>query len=62
MSDAHHDLRCRLGRHHYVGVMDDNPEKRGGSHLECTRCGHIKDVNEYGPPPPGTALGTVGGG
>ena len=21
--------RCRLGRHHYVGVQDDNPEMRG---------------------------------
>lgn len=49
MSDAHHDLRCRLGRHHYLGVMDDNPEKRGQGHLECTRCGHIKDLDSHDP-------------
>lgn len=49
MSDAHPDLRCRLGRHHYVGVMDDNPEKRGQGHLECTRCGHIKDLDSHDP-------------
>ena len=49
MSDAHHDLRCRLGRHDYVGVMNDNPEKRGQGHLECTRCGHIKDIDSHDP-------------
>ncbi len=55
MSEAK-DLRCRMGKHHYVTVADENPEMRGQTHLECTRCGHVKDVNEYGPMP-GTALG-----
>jgi hypothetical protein len=80
MSDGHQDLRCRLGRHHYVGVMDDNPPSaelarppsrtaraapgpsgdggagwsalpglRGQGHLECTRCGHIKDIAGHEP-------------
>jgi hypothetical protein len=47
MSDGHQDARCRIGKHHYVGVMDDNPEMRGQGHLECTRCGHIKDISSY---------------
>jgi hypothetical protein len=54
-------MRCRLGRHHYVGVQDDNPEMRGQGHLECTRCGHIKDIDSYGPMPP-EALGGGGAG
>jgi hypothetical protein len=45
VSDQSKDLRCRMGKHHYVGVMDDNPEMRGQGHLECTRCGHVKDIN-----------------
>lgn len=48
MADGHKDMRCRVGKHHYVGVMDDNPEMRGQGHLECTRCGHVKDINSYG--------------
>jgi hypothetical protein len=47
VSDQSKDLRCRMGKHHYVGVMDDNPEMRGQGHLECTRCGHVKDINSY---------------
>lgn len=47
MTEGHTDKRCRLGRHHYVGVMDDNPEMRGQGHLECTRCGRVKDVASY---------------
>ena len=53
--------RCRLGRHHYVGVQDDNPEMRGQAYLKCTRCGKPKDPPKYGPMPP-TVLGTGGGG
>ena len=49
MSDGHKDARCRIGKHHYVGVMDDNPEKRGQGHLECTRCGHVKDFSGHEP-------------
>jgi len=47
------DWRCRLGRHQYDEVPDENPERRGQTHLECARCGHIKDVNEYLPGNPG---------
>ena len=51
------DVRCRIGRHHYVEVPDDNPEKRGPrTYLECTRCGHVKDRNEY---LPGNPLGRI---
>ena len=61
MSEEGKDVRCRVGKHHYAAVPDDNPEKRGGSHLECTRCGHVKDTND--PPSPGLgAIGMVGGG
>ena len=49
MSEQGKDVRCRIGKHHYVGVMDDNPEKRGHGHLECTRCGHIKDLDSHQP-------------
>ena len=47
------DWRCRMGRHHYADVPDDNPETRGRSHSECTRCGQIRDKNEYLPGNPG---------
>lgn len=50
-----------MGKYHYVGVMDDNPEMRGQGHLECTRCGHVKDIASD-KPMPGTALGGGGGG
>src|SRR4051794_25135090 len=55
--------RCRLGRHHYLPVQDDNPEMRGRHYLRCDRCGKPKDPPEYGAPPPaGMAFnGTVGG-
>jgi len=49
VTDEHKDMRCRVGKHHYVGVMDDNPEKRGQGHLECTRCGHVKDISGHEP-------------
>ena len=49
MTDEHKDMRCRVGKHHYVGVMDDNPEKRSQGHLECTRCGHVKDFSGHEP-------------
>jgi hypothetical protein len=46
------DWRCRLGRHHYISHPDDNPEVRGQSVLECTRCGKHEDG-----PAAGWALG-----
>ena len=50
---------CRLGRHLYLPVQDDNPEMRGRAYLRCERCGRPKDKNEYGPMPP-TVLGGAG--
>lgn len=47
MADEHKDMRCRMGKHHFVGVPDDNPEMRGQGHLECTRCGQVKDIASY---------------
>ena len=37
---------CKAGRHHWIGVPDDNPEMRGQAYLQCTKCGKRKD-----PPP-----------
>ena len=51
--DAHADWRCHLGHHHYLVRQDDNPEMRGQSYLECSRCGKKKDPPSYGPMPPG---------
>jgi len=51
------DWRCRLGRHHYISHPDDNPEVRGQSVLECTRCGKHEDGPAVGP-----VLGTVAAG
>ena len=53
MSQEAKDWRCRMGRHHYVEVRDDNPETRGHTHQERTRCGHVNDKNEYGAGNPG---------
>jgi len=53
------DWRCRIGRHHYVGVQDDNPEMRGQGYLQCTRCGKPKDPPRYGAMPP-NVLGAGG--
>lgn len=50
---VHVDWRCHLGRHHFIGVPDDNPEMRGEFHLECTRCGKWKDIDGYGAVPAG---------
>ena len=58
--DLHADWRCHVGRHHFVGRPDDNPEMRGGGYLQCSRCGKKKDIDSYGPMP-GTALGAGGG-
>lgn len=58
---AHADWRCHLGRHHYVAKLDDNPEMRGQSYLECIRCGKKHDPPSYGPMPPGSlAAGGMG--
>ncbi len=40
--------RCRLGRHHYVRVQDDNPEMRGRSYERCARCGKTGDRRDDG--------------
>jgi Fe2+ or Zn2+ uptake regulation protein len=46
-SFVHRSALCRLGRHHHVRVQDQNPENLRAAHLECTRCGHIKEIAEY---------------
>ena len=46
------DWRCRIGRHRYVVLQDDNPEMRGRAYLRCTRCGKPKDPPSYGIMPP----------
>jgi hypothetical protein len=40
---------CRLGRHHYVLISDQNLENRRSTHLECSRCGKLKEIKEYRP-------------
>jgi hypothetical protein len=57
MQEGSLDWRCRIGRHKYVDVADENPEKRGQTHLQCTRCGNVKEVNEYLPGNPGLGGG-----
>ena len=34
---------CRIGRHHYQTVNEDNPENRRYQHRECVICGKIKE-------------------
>ncbi len=41
--------KCRLGRHRYKLITDDNPENRSSSHLECSRCLKFKEIKEYSP-------------
>ena len=38
---------CRLGRHKYRLVSDDNEENRRSFHSECTRCLKFKELKEY---------------
>lgn len=40
-------LSCRLGKHSYVLVSDDNPENRRNMHKECVHCGKVKEIKEY---------------
>lgn len=58
------DWRCRLGRHLYLSHPDDNPEVRGQSVLECTRCGRHEDgpgpVKRLGPAAAGLAFPGIG--
>lgn len=59
MTDTDHaklDWRCHLGRHHYVRRLDDNPEVRGQTVLQCTRCGKHED----GPPVSASGPGAAG--
>ena len=39
--------KCRLGRHRWSEVNDDNPEQRTGTHRECSRCLKIKDETDF---------------
>jgi hypothetical protein len=59
LGTARVDWRCRMGRHRFVMLQDDNPEMRGRHYLRCTRCGKPKDPPSYGVMPP-TALGAGG--
>jgi hypothetical protein len=47
--------RCRLGRHHYLVVGDDNPENRRSSHLECSRRLKFKESKDRETPTEGTS-------
>lgn len=49
ITPSKHHWQCTLGRHHYIPVHDDNPENRKSYHLECTRCRHFKEVDQYEP-------------
>ena len=65
MTDTDHaklDWRCHLGRHHYVRRFDDNPEVRGQSVLECTRCGKHEDGPALSNGYVGVAFRFLGGG
>jgi hypothetical protein len=37
------NLSCRIGRHHYRTVNQDNPENRGYQYRECIMCGKTKE-------------------
>ena len=39
--------KCRLGRHRWQTVNDDNPQQRKNTHRECTRCLRIKDETDF---------------
>jgi len=39
--------KCRLGRHTWLVVNDDNPEQRQNTHLECSRCSKVKDQTQF---------------
>src|SRR6478752_6414647 len=39
--------QCRLGRHTWLVVNDDNPEQRQNTHLECSRCSKIKEQTQF---------------
>jgi len=39
--------KCRLGRHKWSVVNDENPEQRKNTHRECSRCLKIKDSTEF---------------
>ena len=48
---------CRVGRHRYQQVNDDNPENRKGTHLLCVHCGRTKEIKSY---EPGTSPSGIG--
>ncbi len=56
-------LTCRIGRHHYLFIDDENPEDRRIHHLECRDCGKVKDPGPDYQPTDGTwlAKGSLGG-
>ncbi len=38
-SASHKDWRCRMGRHHYVGEIDQDADAGRARTYRCARCG-----------------------
>lgn len=38
-SEQQRDWRCRMGRHSFVGVIDDDPDAGRTRYYRCSRCG-----------------------
>lgn len=56
-------LTCRIGRHHYLLIDDENPEDRRIHHRECRDCGKVKEAGPDYTPTNGNwlARGSLGG-
>lgn len=56
-------LTCRIGRHHYLFIDDQNPEDRRIHHFECRDCGKVKEQGPDYRPTDGSWLtkGSLGG-
>ena len=61
--EAAKPLSCRLGRHHFSMVDDQNPEDRRIHHFECRDCGKVKEIGPDYQPSDGNwlAKGSLGG-
>ena len=61
--EAAKPLACRMGRHHFLLVDDQNPEDRRIHHLECRDCGKVKETGPDYQPSDGNwlAKGSLGG-
>lgn len=61
--EAGKHLTCRIGRHHYLLIDDENPEDRRLHHYECRDCGRIKERGPDYQPSDGNwlAKGSLGG-